>query len=170
MEVSDSLAGWALVTWLSWSLSPQPCLPRGVKLSRSIGLLEQLCLQCRGAGQGCGASQHLCPHQACQPLSVCLGSSPGMARHGSAESRGGGAVSGKRSWEPRWKESRGCKMLLLTSIKERKDEMTLTPVFVLWSLVFKLIKNTNKTSFYLLLWPLLILHLIITFYPHKYLL
>lgn len=74
-----------------------------------------------------------------------------MARHGGAESRGGGAVSGKGSWEPRWKESRGCKMLLLTSIKERKDEMTLTPVFVLWSLVFKLIKNTNKTSFYLLL-------------------
>lgn len=42
-------------------------------------------------------------------------------------------------------------MLLPTSIKESKDELTLTPVFVLWSLFLKSIKNTNKMSVYLLL-------------------
>lgn len=42
-------------------------------------------------------------------------------------------------------------MLLPTSIKKSKDELTLTPVFVLWSLFFKLIKNIDKMSVYLLL-------------------
>lgn len=39
-------------------------------------------------------------------------------------------------------------MLLPTSIKESKDELTLTPVFVLWSLFFKLIKNTKCPFIY----------------------
>lgn len=67
-------AGWALVTWLPISPSHHghptgKPLPRGVKLSRSICLLVQLCFQSRGLGQGCRVSQHLCPRQACGPVS-----------------------------------------------------------------------------------------------------
>lgn len=147
-------AGWALVTWLPISPSHHGYptgkpLPRGVKLTGSICFLVQLCFQSRGLGQGCRVSQHLCPRQACGPVpSRVPWEWPWNCRagHTHMESRGVqvevlwlGSVSGNLTE----KEAEGG-MPLLTSRKERKDELTLTPVLVLWSLFFKLIKNTNK--------------------------
>lgn len=109
-----------------------------------------------------------------QPLSVWLGMAAlewhSRSRlHGERRHAGGVLWVGSVSGNLTEKKAEGV-MLLLTSTKERRDKLTLTPVFVLWSLFLKWIKNANKMSVYLLLWPLLILHLIIMFYPHKYLL